>query len=491
MKNSFPFLIFIALIVGLGTTYLLHNQNLCTIINEPYIRHILQVVIAVAGVIIVLTHFKPSVSDSTSIFGNENTVAVALSCLLCATLFNINLIYIAMLTFCMLVLLHFVFRRKLYRPNKLLSGIIIYGILLMTAALVSSNDFRFPTEITVFFLVPLSFYFFRLSKDNWNSVALVFIRFTMVYMTISIIYWSFNHYYLETDFIHWITHKLSFQAEMIGWEEQFKTMYETNYFSAYFFVNSWSGYFHPSYISTVLCSGLVLAFYLFQQNSEKTPFSKIELGAYIVLCLTMEALMESRIGIVGVVLIVTSCVVYLSKANSKHYKLLIVLLVLSTALILYLFNNSIISFLTDEVRTIYRNLSYEYISQHPWWGTGYGQQSDVLNALMKQNYPESPYVYMPIPYVHNQFLGNMVQFGVWGALALSLLFIVLTIQAFKNKDFYLLLYLGFYFLFMMIEEPLSREDGIMRFIIFLVFLCTKTDISNNSQNFKCENKTSK
>lgn len=482
MKNYFPFLIIIVLSVGLGITYLLNINDLTLINYEPHIRHLLGIAFAICSTSLLFYHFRHSFTSKSHIFAYDSLVALMLGILLCTSIFHEDITFVAMLFFSAVVVIHFGYQRKIYWSYTIATVIIGYGVFLLAGTIFSAEGFRFPLEITPFFILPLSLYLFSLSKDNLLRITMVFVRIMMLYMSFSIIYWSFNHYYLETDFITWTTHKLNFPVNMIGWEEQFKDMLNSNYYSAYFFVNSWSGYFHPSYISVVLCSGLILAFYLYQENTLKTSFSRIELGAYVLLCFVIEALMESRIGMVGFIFIVFSGTLYVSKSKSKYFNLLLIIYIFISLAGFYFFNDAITGFVNDEIRTIYRQLSYEYIYSHPWWGTGYGGQPEVLNPLMKQLYPDSPYVYTPIPYVHNQFLGNMVQFGIWGALVLTIVFLALTIFGIKNKNFYLLLYLGFNFLFMMIEEPLSRQDGIMRFLVFLVFLCLVSKQNKSSNN---------
>ena len=69
-------------------------------------------------------------------------------------------------------------------------------------------------------------------------------------------------------------------------------------------------------------------------------------------------------------------------------------------------------------------------------------------------------------YVHNQFLGEMVQFGISGLIVLLVVMAGLVFYSFKSRSYLLQMLLFVYILFMLVEEPLYVQPGITRFIVF-------------------------
>ena len=142
--------------------------------------------------------------------------------------------------------------------------------------------------------------------------------------------------------------------------------------------------------------------------------------------------------------------------------------VLAGMIILMAGENKFSRLIHDGVRKADFTLAVNYIKEHPVAGAGYHQQRAALEYQDKKMTDVTrPADAPPITYTHNQFLGDMVQFGIPGLLPLLILLAGLVWYAFKSRSYLLQLYMLIYLLFMLIEEPLYAQEGITRFMAFL------------------------
>jgi O-antigen ligase len=125
--------------------------------------------------------------------------------------------------------------------------------------------------------------------------------------------------------------------------------------------------------------------------------------------------------------------------------------------------------LHDNTRKTDYTLAINYIQNHVLWGCGYQQQTTALREQEEVMKDVLPKILNKKCYVHNQLLGDMVQFGIWGGLALLALFFGIIFYAIKKRSYPLLMFILTMILFMQIEEPLYRQAGITRFSVFLVY----------------------
>ena len=296
----------------------------------------------------------------------------------------------------------------------------------------------------------------------------------IIYLSISVLYWFYNFLYLDVSFIEWITGKTNYQAQMIGWESQNQV-----YYSAYFFVNSWTTLYHPTPISIVVLAGLITGFYLYHKKDEFPTISKWDLLLYIVLCLLIILLMQSRIGIIGFILITSITGLYYLKQKTKYFKIGLLAYLLLGGASLMLFGDKISSFINDDIRDAYRRIAVSYIQEHFWYGSGFGQHRLALEQQaekIKDTLPEMVYPNCgdcQITHVHNQFLGNMVQFGIFGLIALVAMLAAIAYYAIKNRSYLLQTFLCFIIFFMMIEEG--------EFILILLFIMFFTAINESKK----------
>jgi O-antigen ligase len=418
---------------------------------------------------------------------NNTFIIVGLTVLL-ASVFVANIVsHIAIGLLAFASMLHFLHTRKFYAPPKFFYFLLAYALLLFLGTAGTQKGFRFPEKILVFYVLPLAFCCFSLSKKALLKIGEMFFKTGIIFCVITILYWFYNFLHLDADFIAWITGKTGYSAQMADWGHQARpqdswddalTKNTAVYYPAYLFVTSWSYFYHPTANSIVVLGGLIMGFYLYHQKN----VSKWDLLLYNVLCLFVIMLMQSRIGIVGFLLVTCITGLYYLKRKIKYLKIVLLACLLLVGAGLALFHDQVSDFVDDDVRAAYRRIAASYIQEHFWWGSGFDQQWLVLNAQaekMKDTLPEIvyPHTNRPITHVHNQILGNMVQFGIWGLIALIAMLAAMARYAIKNRSYLLQTFLCFIFLFMLIEEG---EYVLM--LIFILFFTAINEAEKRHQN---------
>jgi O-antigen ligase len=138
----------------------------------------------------------------------------------------------------------------------------------------------------------------------------------------------------------------------------------------------------------------------------------------------------------------------------------------------------------DPVRIQLWETAMSSIKEKPLLGTGTGGMDAVMTSTEladKLGYPEP----MPFSYPHNQYLGEVMQFGFIGALVLFGTLIYLLVLALRKKDFLLQSLLLILFIFMFTEMPLDSHKGINFFLffisLFVVSLPLRTDAALKPQ----------
>jgi O-antigen ligase len=158
---------------------------------------------------------------------------------------------------------------------------------------------------------------------------------------------------------------------------------------------------------------------------------------------------------------------------------------------IYYSQNKLSGFVTDPVRKTDSALAIDYIKKHPWWGMGYGLEDEVLKYQEKVVNPDLVLIHSPKTYVHNQLLGTMIQFGIPGAIVLIMVVAGLFWYGFKNRSYLLTLYMSFYLLFMIIEEPFYTQEGITRFTIFLALFIHISECDKPKKEYELFKRLSK
>ncbi|MDR1951213.1 MAG: O-antigen ligase family protein [Bacteroidales bacterium] len=464
MTIRFSHVVLISTILLGGLIYVLHLRGFVTPANEVYARFCAIGIFSAGFLLLALQKARPHHVSWADFYKNDTLIIVSLTLLLASSFVLRDIAEYLVAHVGVAALSHFCYTRKFYPPIKLFYFVFLYALLMFFGTIGTQKGFHFPERTLTFYVLPLSLCFFRLSKETLLKIGEVFFKMAIIFTVVCILYWWYNFLYLDTIFSDWVLKKTAFCAVID--EENILCQ------SSYFWVNKWSGYYHPSFISFVLFFGLIISFYLHSQKR----ISKFELILSIALCFSTVTLMQSRIGIVGVLLIaVVSELYYLLKNGKRLAALAFSVCVLIVGVGLHGQREKIdFEFTEDKIRETYNQIAVSYIKDNFWWGSGFRDQREAMQQqaeMMKDELP--PFVYphteFPIYYVHNQFYGDMVQFGIWGLIALLLMLGAIAFYAIKNRCYLLQMTLFATFLLMVIEEPFYIAHSFVRFALFLVF----------------------
>ena len=354
--------------------------------------------------------------------------------------------------FVVCALIYCIAHGRFYLPNKVYVFVLIYALLQLIGTIGTTKGFHFPEMSYSFYLIPLSFYCFRIEKPILLQLMKFFFRAILVYMAFILIFWHFNMQHMNIPLVDWMTRKLNY-----------------NDLEAYYWVNSWTHYMHPSYISLVLFPALISGLYLEYKKDDSSRISKFELLVFVIFSLATQVAMQSRIGTVCVLFILLLSFFYYLKLKTKIFKWSLVATMVLAGIVLVISYSHIDGFVTDPARKMYSTLAFNYIKSHPCKGVGYHQQAMALTEQQEIMKNDTPLVSDVKTYTHNQFLGDTLQFGVIGLIVLINLLLGLVRYSIRSRSFLLQQLLSVYFIFMLIEEPLYVQEGITRFMIFLAF----------------------
>jgi hypothetical protein len=481
MSIKFSYIILIFTILFGGIIYVLHLLGFVTEANEVYARFSV-LGIFIAGFLLAgwqkIKHHHFSFND---IYKNKTLIIIFLTVLLCSLFIHKRVSYYAIGFFTCASFLHFIYTKKFYAPPKFFYFLFIYALLMFFGTIGTQKGFYFPDITLSLYALPLAYCCFRLPKKTLLSIGEIFFKTGIIFLFACILYWWFNFLYLDANFTGWLTQKTGYLSHSAVWQEQANYMASAiinnssplndYWYNAFFFVNSWSFIYHPTSVSIILLGGLITGFYLFFQKKYFFTVSEIDLILYAVLCLFVLMLIQSRIGIVGFSLIAGISGLYFLKLKLKikYFKIALAICILLAGISFVMFSGKISSYANDNTRDAYRKIAISYIHKHFWWGSGYNQQSialeqqaeEIQDILPENIYPHSN---QHITHAHNQFLGNMVQFGILGLIALVAMLVAIAFYAIKNRSFLLITFLCFWLCFMLIEE--GEYIKIITFITF-------------------------
>ncbi|MDR2841232.1 MAG: O-antigen ligase family protein [Paludibacter sp.] len=469
MQIRFSHIVLLAFGVLFLLIYFLALQGLASAGNEIYMRYASIILFLSASAFILFRGIKKMQID-VDVFGKKQLlIAVSLPVFLIATIFHEYYVgAYATGIFVGIALVYLLLNRKFYPPVKIFYFMFFYAAMFFVGTIGTPDGFRFPEISLSFYLIPLSFCCFRLSQKTLLRIAHIFFRAMIIYLIICVLYWWFNFQYLDRSFFDWITSKIMFgNLELIGWDTKL-LLAKGEYFAAFFFVDRWAGYFHPTFVSMVLLFALITGFYLYHKKDILPTVNRVELLIYMVLCFLVIVLMESRIGFTGFVFVIAATGLYYAKLKKRFFVVVLLCYIIVGVTTVFVLDDPLDKFTDDHIRDTYNTLSINYIKEHFWSGCGFHEQTPALLGQAQAMGIELPNAEPP-RHAHNQFIGDMVEYGVWGLFTLLAMLGAFTYYAIKRRSYLLQLCLCISLLLMLIDEPLYIQEGITRFTVFIVF----------------------
>jgi O-antigen ligase len=270
----------------------------------------------------------------------------------------------------------------------------------------------------------------------------------------------------------------------------------TNLFSLIPFYSSFSVFIHVAYFSFYIVLSLVIILFLLYHESKiamkciyfltyillHIPLyylsSKAAFLAYFIMILILVgmAIMYSKHKIVYLILtlIMLAILGYFAKQNPRIYslkKMAIELIHPESA------TPEISSDVSNGQRIFVIKSSIEVAVSNFMIGVGAG---DVIDELQK-NYQNNKYKILAEKKLncHNQYLESFIELGFLGGILFLLISILSIINAIKNRNFYLFVFVIGFFIMANTESFLNHQAGV---VFFALFLSLFSILNNDSLN---------
>jgi len=236
----------------------------------------------------------------------------------------------------------------------------------------------------------------------------------------------------------------------------------------------WPSHPHPSFVSAIQLMAVPIALFLRYQVEKQITMVEMLLG--ILLPIVFTVLVGARIGLVIVPALLGLGYLFYCKFKPALKWGLVVAGIAALGVMFHLFPNIDDRFVDPE-RAALRKTAISAINEKPvfGWGTGY-----VTPLIQDEERAHSLGIETVIdqPHFHNQYLENMVQFGIPGILVLMALFGWMLWVGVREKNFLLLSLLTIYVLFCLTDIALVKSKGVAPFIFWLSFLMSNRNINN-------------
>lgn len=363
------------------------------------------------------------------------------------------------------VIIYLLFEKKIYRPTTFQILLITYFFINAISLCWSSHldkGFELVRDMTPLAYVPLLFCCFKLEKKDFDLLATFLLRFSIVFLFLTIASWiiqyRFQGYPLSDTF--------QFKKDAIVGIDIFKVVY------------AWTNHMHPTYNALTPLFALSIGwFYLTKEEVQDKPrileFVFVLLGTLLVSMIAV-----SRFMLMAWAIINAAGLLYSFRKNKRLLTISSVVFALAIVGLSWFMGDRMSSFMTDPIRMAHYKIAMEAIHENTWHGTGIGGMTDYIrvdNPIYDSLRPIIDYKFSHIQ-PHNQFLGDLMQTGIFGLLLIISIVVVLIYNSLKYRDWIAFIQILIFFLLMMIEMPLLYVNGIFLFsLIFNTLITLQTE----------------
>lgn len=245
--------------------------------------------------------------------------------------------------------------------------------------------------------------------------------------------------------------------------------------------------FHASYFSIYLVFSIFILVYIGLQNKSLSKFAKLAIAAAIIYSIFFIFLLASRIGLISLVMLTVSALVYYSHKKRKLFYGIAVALIFSGSILfsLQFFTDLNLKFKglihLDTENSEYSGSSIRLdlwentmiiINDNLLFGVGTGDLQPALQNIFKTKEFTQPYQNFLNPHnknqlnSHNQFLDITATLGMFGLLIfLGCLFYPLYLAS-KNKNYLFALFIFLFMFLCSVEVPFAVQKGVVWFAFF-------------------------
>ena len=240
----------------------------------------------------------------------------------------------------------------------------------------------------------------------------------------------------------------------------------------------WPAHPHPSYLSTILLMAVPVALYLRFHDGKQITVVEMLLGIFLPIVFTI--LGGARVGMMIAPILLGLGYFFYCRFKPGLKWGLVVAGIAVIGMLLHLFPKADDRFV-DPIRMDLRKTAISAIKEKPvfGWGTGYARPLIHSEERAHSLGIETPH---DLSSFHNQYLEDMVQFGIWGIVILVILFGWILWIGIREKNYLLLSLLTIYLLFCWTESALFISKGVIPFTFWLCFLMTnQTSLCSNNK----------
>ncbi len=211
---------------------------------------------------------------------------------------------------------------------------------------------------------------------------------------------------------------------------------------------------------------IILIFYA----KEKLFENKIFRTTFLIMVFNFCLITGSRIGLILFFILLTFLIVHFFSIPLKTLMAFVIGAIIIFSLTLIIGNKVIPVHENDFVRYQFSIISINAIKERPIFGFGTNGQGRVIQSeerARRAGFSSTIYYGMGVNHPHNQFLTEVLQFGLFGSLPFFLMLLTMIKDAIKNKRVYLFALFIVSTLFMCVESPLNSNKGIIPFLFII------------------------
>lgn len=299
--------------------------------------------------------------------------------------------------------------------------------------------------------IPVIFSLFKLTDREKKFAADVFILMgfsIMIYSFFHLYAFILNSSYAFTDYLiaHLNNRKQFSEANMLNWR-----------------------FALPSFLSVIIIYGFTLFFLDKRTTSRRT----ILLVIYACAAIVFIILSGSRFGLFMFVFAGFFCLTIRLSRSLKRSALIVGVLVLVGAAFIMMFIPQ------SRSKAFYEKLDPLRIAQieralgewqkKPWLGYGTGSTKEVIRNVEWEKIDQI------FNHPHNQYLTELIQFGIIGSIPLMMFLITAFAFGIKTGNRELICILVLFSIFMLVESPINSNKGLVPFLVVVSLLVNNVD----------------
>jgi hypothetical protein len=382
--------------------------------------------------------------------------------------FRLHYAFQAAGVFAGVVFLNFIFEKKVYRPNLLFITFFIY-FLINTVSLLWTNNLThgllYWRNLTPIAFIPILFCFFSLNKKDLELILLLAFRFSIIFGFISICSWIIQSRFLNFP----LENSLNIKKYTIGIYNSFDVVY------------AWTKTYHPTYNALNFLFSLSIGWYYLLKKGIDGNVSLVELLFLIVTSLFIAIITASRFFFIGWVVVNIAGILFTIRKQKKLLTTFSICIVIFVALFMWFNSNKVSNFAQDPVRKCHYNAAFQGIKENIFLGTGLGGMTKYINKNNPAYAPlhlskDEPFLH---EHPHNEVIGDWMQTGIPGLVAILLIIGVLFYHGIKQRNWLLAVNTFTFLILMNVEMPLMYISGIFSFALIFSLLSKKNDFENS------------